>query len=129
VLAAIGYQLGVDGDFGPATESVVLSFQADVGLQPDGLFGRQSKQALEAAYAAVAPDDSRTISSILRRGSRGSEVETLQEELSREGFNPGTVDGLFGSRTERAVVDFQAARALAVDGVVGPQTLRALGLQ
>ena len=130
VLGAIGYRLGVDGVFGPGTQSAVLEFQADAGLEPDGLFGRRSKQALAAAYAEVAPpDEARTISATLRRGSRGADVETLQEELSREGYNPGSVDGVFGPRTEEAVFAFQTAADLAVDGIVGPQTLRALGLQ
>jgi peptidoglycan hydrolase-like protein with peptidoglycan-binding domain/DNA invertase Pin-like site-specific DNA recombinase len=53
-------------------------------------------------------------------------VRALQRQLRALGWQPGRVDGLFGPRTERAVVRFQEAAAIAVDGIVGPQTRRAL---
>ena len=117
--------VAIDGDFGPQTLEVVSRFQADAGLEPDGKFGRLSKLALAAAYAAVAPPDP-ALTSTLRFGSRGTEVAVLQQVLGREGFSPGPSDGIFGPMTQRAVIDFQTARALIVDGVVGPQTRRAL---
>jgi peptidoglycan hydrolase-like protein with peptidoglycan-binding domain/DNA invertase Pin-like site-specific DNA recombinase len=53
-------------------------------------------------------------------------VKTLQRVLRRLGQRPGGVDGLFGPRTEAAVLRFQAVRGLAVDGVVGAGTWKAL---
>jgi peptidoglycan hydrolase-like protein with peptidoglycan-binding domain/DNA invertase Pin-like site-specific DNA recombinase len=53
-------------------------------------------------------------------------VKTLQRSLRRLGWTPGPIDGLFGPRTEAAVLGFQAARGLAVDGVAGPATWRTL---
>jgi DNA invertase Pin-like site-specific DNA recombinase/peptidoglycan hydrolase-like protein with peptidoglycan-binding domain len=53
-------------------------------------------------------------------------VETLQRSLRRLGWAPGPVDGLFGPRTEAALLGFQAARGLAADGVAGPATWGAL---
>jgi DNA invertase Pin-like site-specific DNA recombinase/peptidoglycan hydrolase-like protein with peptidoglycan-binding domain len=53
-------------------------------------------------------------------------VRTVQRALRSQGWAPGPVDGLFGRRTEAAVVRFQAAAGLAVDGVVGRQTAKAL---
>jgi DNA invertase Pin-like site-specific DNA recombinase/peptidoglycan hydrolase-like protein with peptidoglycan-binding domain len=53
-------------------------------------------------------------------------VRLVQRVLARRGWAPGPVDGLFGPRTEAAVLRFQAAAGLAVDGVVGQQTARAL---
>ncbi len=58
----------------------------------------------------------------MRRGSKGSQVEILQRRLNDLGYNCGSVDGNFGGATERAVIQFQAAMGLAVDGVVGPAT-------
>lgn len=63
----------------------------------------------------------------LRQGSRGQAVVELQNLLRARGFNPGPSDGVFGNGTLAAVRRFQAARRLAVDGVVGPATWRALG--
>ena len=58
-----------------------------------------------------------------RYTSRGEAVLAVQQALAYLGFNPPTnVDGIFGSITESAVRSFQAARGIAVDGIVGPQT-------
>jgi DNA invertase Pin-like site-specific DNA recombinase len=54
-------------------------------------------------------------------------VRTLQDALKRLGWRPGPVDGLFGPRTESALLAFQAATGLSTDGVAGPGTWRALG--
>jgi hypothetical protein len=62
----------------------------------------------------------------LRRGSNGSDVRFLQQKLKGLGYDPGPIDGDFGPRTEGAVKDFQAARGLSADGIVGKQTWGAL---
>jgi hypothetical protein len=66
----------------------------------------------------------------LKRGSRGSEVRTLQESLNENLFpNPHlNVDGIFGPKTEAAVIAFQKQAVIQVDGIVGPQTRAALGM-
>ena len=64
----------------------------------------------------------------LRRGSEGDLVITLQKKLKNWGYYFGSVDGIFGSQTEEAVRYFQRKNGLAVDGVVGPDTARALGM-
>lgn len=64
---------------------------------------------------------------MLRIGRRGDEVLRLQRALSAAGAAL-TVDGVCGRVTEIAVQQFQDARGLAPDGVVGPATARALGL-
>lgn len=62
---------------------------------------------------------------VLRRGSEGASVETLQVWLRSRGY-PLTIDGDFGPATELAVKTFQNGMGLKVDGVVGPVTWRAL---
>ena len=59
-------------------------------------------------------------------GDLGDDVAELQAILARLGFSPGPVDGDFGYRTAEAVQQFQARQQLAVDGIVGPATWRAL---
>src|SRR5215208_3176374 len=63
----------------------------------------------------------------IKQGSpSGPDVERLQRALLRAGFSPGPVDGIFGSQTDAAVRSFQSARGLTVDGIVGPNTWKAL---
>ncbi len=65
---------------------------------------------------------------VLKRGSSGSQVVTLQTKLKRWGYYSYAIDGIFGSRTEAAVRYFQRVNSLTVDGIAGAQTLRALGM-
>ena len=56
------------------------------------------------------------------------QVRCLQTTLNAQGYNSGPVDGSFGAMTYRAVVRYQAAKRLFVDGVVGRQTGTSLGV-
>jgi peptidoglycan hydrolase-like protein with peptidoglycan-binding domain len=53
-------------------------------------------------------------------------VRSLQRQLVRMGFSPGAVDGRDGPLTTQAVRSFQQAHGLVVDGIVGPETRKAL---
>ncbi len=66
----------------------------------------------------------------LERGSRGLQVRTAQRLVSDAlRMRPMLdLDGDFGPRTEAAVLRFQRARAIEVDGVVGRETWTALGV-
>ncbi len=80
-----------------------------------------------------ATTTTRTISngfqSLIRMGVRGAAVSTLQQKLRDAGFNPGKIDGVFGSKTLAAVTAFQRARGLVIDGIIGPKTSAKLGVQ
>ncbi len=65
---------------------------------------------------------------LLRVGSSGQNVLTLQQKLQDAGFSPGPLDGDFGPLTERALRTYQQRNGLEVDGVVGPATAGALGM-
>ena len=61
--------------------------------------------------------------SMLRRDNPTADgVELLQWLLTSFGFQPGPHDGIFGGRTESAVIDYQEHRVLNPDGIVGPVT-------
>lgn len=64
----------------------------------------------------------------LRRGSKGEYVRGLQMLLNVVIGAGLEVDGIFGEKTEEAVMKYQESRDLTVDGVVGPKTWAALGL-
>lgn len=64
---------------------------------------------------------------LYRIGDEGEPVRDIQDRLRALGF--GTVSdkaGQFGPGTEAAVRTFQAARGVGVDGIVGPDTWRAM---
>jgi peptidoglycan hydrolase-like protein with peptidoglycan-binding domain len=59
---------------------------------------------------------------MLKKGSTDPAVRDLQEALKALGYDPGPIDGTFGSATETAVKAFQQAKGITVDGVVGKVT-------
>ncbi len=65
---------------------------------------------------------------VLKYGSRGDDVVNLQSRLKRWSYYFGSIDGIFGSQTKEAVMYFQRRNGLAVDGMVGPQTAKSLGM-
>jgi hypothetical protein len=72
-----------------------------------------------SAVATAGASSSKTLS----LGSTGAAVKKLQRKLSVK-----PVSGYFGQETQRAVKRFQRRRGLKADGVAGPATLRALGI-
>ncbi|MEO1691548.1 MAG: peptidoglycan-binding protein [Cyanobacteria bacterium J06631_6] len=68
----------------------------------------------------------REVSPLLKIGSSGAAVLTLQTKLRDRGFNPGTVDGIFGRDTKQALIAFQRSVGLSPDGIAGKNTWAAL---
>lgn len=66
------------------------------------------------------------LSRTLRLGLSGEDVRKLQDALTQLGYNPGAIDGIFGSQTQAAVRTFQRDKGLVQDGIVGPATAAAL---
>lgn len=121
LLDDLGYSVGtIDGFFGSKTEAAVRAFQGSVGMTVDGLVGRHTKTALSGLSRGDAASE------VLLIGSRGDSVRDLQNELNRLGFDAGTPDGVFGPITLGAVLRFQKAEDLWVDGLVGSRTRAAL---
>lgn len=57
-----------------------------------------------------------------------SQNKQIQQKLKDLGYYSGSVDGIYGNATRNAVVAFQKANGLTADGVAGPKTIAALGL-
>jgi peptidoglycan hydrolase-like protein with peptidoglycan-binding domain len=86
----------------------------------DGMAG--SGRASSGAVQRLVEDRPAT-HAVVRRGSTGAEVRTLQTRLNEDGAEPAlVVDGIFGPKTQAAVIAFQGRHGLAADGVVGLRT-------
>jgi hypothetical protein len=67
-----------------------------------------------------------TPAATLKPGDQGAAVKVLQRGLAHLGYSPGKIDGQYGPSTIDAVKRFQRAGGLTADGILGPNTLRAL---
>ncbi len=61
---------------------------------------------------------------IIKFGQKGSEIMEIQALLKKIGYNPGPIDGVFGTKTKLAVKQFQKENGLTSDGIIGPKTYR-----
>ena len=114
------YPHPIDGIAGPWTRHAVRVFQRRRHLSVDGIAGPHTRRALGRRGKP------RLGHRLMHGGDRGWDVAALQFLLKSRGFGPGGVDGVFGPNTSAAVRGFQRAARLAVDGVAGRATLRAL---
>ena len=64
----------------------------------------------------------------IKKGNKGNDVKVIQSKLKDLGFLSGSVDGIFGPNTEKAVKAFQKSAGLKDDGIVGTKTIAALGV-
>ena len=62
----------------------------------------------------------------LKNGSKGEQVKTVQRLFNAMGYDCGTVDGIFGTKTKNATISFQQSCELSADGIIGEKTWNAL---
>jgi len=65
---------------------------------------------------------------VLKQGSSGTLVTTMQTKLKKWGYYTGSVDGIFGAITLKAVKYFQSSNGLVADGIVGTKTAASMGI-
>ena len=144
VLIQLGYLASgsADGNYGAATEKAVKAFQKANGLTQDGTAGPATQKALYSGKAKAAPTPTPSptpkatkasatptpapSSGVLKVGSKGAEVKSLQQKLIELGYLRGTADGIYGKLTAAAVKAFQTASKLTADGIAGQKTLSKL---
>lgn len=145
LLIAKGYSCGAagaDGDFGAGTYNAVKKFQADNGLEADGIVGDNTWAALlkteqtkpeqtepdkeleKKPEKPVAPTGSTCTVElpIIKQGDKGFTVVAVQMLLSKHDFSVKYTDGDFGPDTLAKVKAFQKAKGLDPDGEVGGKT-------
>lgn len=91
----------------------------------NGLADRRDRTSL--ALKALGDAAAETALPTLEVGAEGRDVELLQRALHIKGYSPGAIDGDFGPATKSALVAFQKASGLPVDGIAGPEVWNALG--
>lgn len=102
-LIGLGYLTGsADGSYGSKTKAAVEAFQAEFGLEADGNAGQATQTAVRNA------------------------IVRLQVELKAAGFEPGSADGHFGSKTKKALLKFQEAHGLEQTGAADAATWKKL---
>jgi peptidoglycan hydrolase-like protein with peptidoglycan-binding domain len=118
-----------DGNFGSGTDSRVRQYQTTHGLTVDGIVGPATWGALETEPGlpgeplppeTVEPSPDPDLPSnrpVLRRGSKGGEVETVQSLLL---IVPR--DGDYGALTEAVIKGFQRGAGITADGICGVET-------
>jgi YVTN family beta-propeller protein len=140
-LQVAGYFNGpITGYYGSTTQAAVIQLQKAKGLTVDGIAGPKTRAALESTPASSASQTAPSTEAtedrmgfanpglVLKRGSRNSDVTALQRTLQAQGYYDGPITGYYGNLTENAVIQYQKAKGLTVDGMVGANTKATLEL-
>jgi len=152
LLAQRGFAVGeIDGVYGRYTKQAVINFQrTQTDLVADGIPGantlallRNSSVIQPVAYQTLNQTTGQIISSdrpsqtiVIVRSDNSqvinlpqpelNEIGNLQILLKQRGFYQGEIDGQLGKSTTDAILKAQQAYGLALDGFVGPLTMRSL---
>ena len=108
--------------FSSATEAQVRDFQLTRRLMEDGIVGPQTLAALVEASFQLGDRHLYLHVPMMR----GDDVADLQLRLGALGFDAGRIDGIFGTDTSRALLDFQRNIGLPSDGITGVSTVQEL---
>jgi peptidoglycan hydrolase-like protein with peptidoglycan-binding domain len=125
-LKQLGYlQADATGYYGELTEAAVKNLQRKYGLAVDGIAGQNTFSLIKRLTNNTSDRGSSASSGnsgILKKGSRGSDVTSLQNDLRKLGYLSANATGYYGDLTVAAVKRLQGQYGLGVDGVAGPKT-------
>ena len=144
ILLALGYDPGsVDGIYGERTGAAIEAFQRDADIPVDGQISQQLLQALQQEQiesGLTNRDLARQFLDKLKADREEAESPAnapafaqwsqltldIQTILTTLGYNPGSVDGIYGERTRAAIEGFQRDADISVDGQISQQLLQTL---
>lgn len=140
----------IDGRMGWQTRKAIREFQEAKGLRASGIVNQETWLELSREKVAQAnrkeekieepliplyeeePKKVKSKEEILKIvGPQEKEIKEklpkdrkkqIQIALQKAGFNPGSIDGKLGKKTRKAIREFQEAKGLKVDGVIGEKT-------
>jgi peptidoglycan hydrolase-like protein with peptidoglycan-binding domain len=125
-LRSEGYQVAVDGIWGPETQQALRDYQMDENLEVSGEPDQRTMASLgldiDAAAMGRFGEQERQVQ------LSSSQIRNLQQELNQEGHKIA-VDGMFGPETQRALTEYQRDENLPVTGRPDQQTLTSLGVE
>ena len=152
-LKELGYLKGmVDGDFGRGTRKAVKEFQrafklpkrngeidADcmdqlmarcpAALDASEIYDQEQAKGLKLVKPAptASPEPQRKVPELtIKAGADVEWIKAIQQLLAALSYSVGPADGAFGPKTEAAVKDFQASKALKVSGFIDGLTLASM---
>lgn len=136
-LGAKGYNAGTpDGVYGASTEQALRKFQRDQKLNATGQLDTQTLAALGLTGGTAGSRSSSYTPTTQRQGAMATpphlssnQVRSIQQNLTDRGYDSGRPDGVWGTRTQQALRDFERDQNLQSDGRPDPQTLAALGVE
>ena len=128
----LGYDTGnKDGRMGQKTREAIREFQESIGLKSTGYIDKLTWRAIEDIRRDIERSEMKekyivTVKSAYKEEISSPDfnvtIKEIQAALKNAGFDPGTLDGKMGPRTQQAAKEFQRAKGLKVDGKVGPKT-------
>ena len=119
-LSAAGFRpRHANGVFDERTGGALKAFQKHSGLSATGQVDAKTWKALKKSFIL----SKKPASPAQALGERSGAVKASEKLLKKLGFNPGKVDGLFDSRTQRAVKAFEKRHHLTRDGQIGANQL------
>ncbi len=146
-LASRGYDVGPqDGIYGDTTEQALRRFQRDQRMNATGQIDGQTLAALGViggspmAAAPTRRGSGEYVPTSRRHGAMAptsgasrvslnhDQVRNVQQNLVDRGYDPGRIDGIWGTRTQQALRSFQRDQNMRADGRPNDQTLAALGV-
>jgi len=90
---------------------------------------KEAIKGLNLATKAISEESMIKIKGIPRQGDTGQDVATIQKQLQALGHDCGTIDGVFGGKTKKAIQELQKKNGLEGSGVIGPKTLQILKIE
>ena len=129
VLKSYDYYEGkIDGKIGPVSKAALRLFQNKNGLIVDGILGPESCLRLLDRVNIRSNVINLNIEETNNNQQYSEATESHQRILKELGLYTGSIDGLKGPGTQRAIKAFQNKAGLVADGVVGAKTDKALSL-
>gem|GEM_PF-2231206 len=136
-LSEQGYDAGkADGVWGSSTAQALRRFQESRGLAPTGNFNIETLQALDPADLFSGDPMQQGSKKRQFAKSQGaplfigpSDLRRVQQNLHKKGFEVGAADGIWGTKTQQAIRQFQQEKGLAPTGSINLALLENLGLK